>query len=359
MKTANDYAYSTAYVRALRSFLLRLDDYETLLKAKDEEDVLRCLGSTAYTKYFSEYSRKSLVLGEVDRAIFRSYYQNLEQMLRLRLTDEARNILELTYARHESSTLKTIIRLTYEGVPPDEIMHLVTFIGRYTEEYVSKMLKSKSLHEIFELEDSALRRVALEKIAECDMLNSILPVEVAIDKYYLNSLWNFTSRLQDWDKNYVRDIIGTDIDISNIGLTLRCKLFGIPFSSLRELLIPVKHRLGNELDVAVETATVSEAIRALKLGHYGVVLSGFDSEYDRERSLLSLEIGLKKYFAERCGRAFLGYPFGVAPLLAYLNLKYLECLNIREIILGKRDGISSSILSNIIILPKETASHYL
>ncbi|MBS7626284.1 V-type ATPase subunit [Candidatus Bathyarchaeota archaeon] len=155
MKTANDYAYSTAYVRALRSFLLRVDDYETLLKAKDEEDVLRCLGSTAYSKYFSGYSGKSLALGEVDRAVFRSYYQNLEEMLRLRLTNEARNILELTYARHESSTLKTIIRLMYEGVPPEEIMHLVTFIGRYTEEYVSNMLKRSKGRSLRRLRESA------------------------------------------------------------------------------------------------------------------------------------------------------------------------------------------------------------
>ena len=358
MKTANDYAYSTAYIRALRSFLLRLDDYEALLKAKDEEDVIRCLGGTAYSKYFSGYSGKGLSLGEIDRAIFWSYYQNLEEMLRFRLTDEARNILELAYARHESSTLKTIIRLMYEGVHPEEIMHLVTFIGRYTEEHVSRLLKSKSLQQIFELEEPTLRRTALEKVSECDGLHSTLPLEVAIDKHYLSSLWNSTSRLRDWDKNYVRDIIGTDIDISNIDLTLRCKHLGIPFSSLRELLIPIKHRLGNELDVAVETATVSEAIRAFKVGYYGVVLSGFDSGFDRERSLLPLEIGLKKYFAERCGRVFLGYPFGVAPLLAYLNLKYLECLNIREIILGKRDGVPNSVLSNIIILPKEAVPQH-
>ncbi|MGQ9639037.1 MAG: V-type ATPase subunit [Candidatus Bathyarchaeia archaeon] len=352
MKSANEYAYPIAFVRALRSFLLNLEGYEALLKTRDEEDAIRRLSDTAYSRHLSGYG-KGLGLSEIDHAIFKGYYEILEEILRIRLADEARMILEITYARHESSTLKTILRLLYEGAPSEEIMRLVTFIGRYDEEYVSRLLKSKTLRQLFSaLEDPTLRKLTLEKVSDCESLNSTLPAEVAIDKYYLTSLWN-TSRFKDWDRNNVKDIVGTDIDISNITIALRCKHLDVPFSSLRELLIPVRHRLGDELDMAIETTTVAEAIRTLGSGYYSRVLSSFGSEHDHEGSLLSLEVSLKRYFAERCSRVFLGYPFGVAPLLAYLNLKYLECLNIRKIILGKRDRVPDNVLRKLIIFPME------
>ncbi|GEM_PF-1082993 len=352
MSRADNYAYAIAYVRALRSRLLSEEQYETLLKAKDEQDVLRYLADTAYSSRLAGHSGKSLNLSDIDSAIFEDYYRILGELVSVHTTEKARLILETNHMRHEFSCLKFIMHLVRAGVPPEESAQLVTPVGRYTPEYVSRLLKTRNLRQLFsEVNDPKIKEIALSRVGQCEELNSTLPVEMALDKFYLNSLWATVSKLDNWDRDPVRDIIGTEIDTANMSLILRGKHLGMTFSALQDLAIPIRYKLGEETETAMEAMSAIDAMQALTSGYYGNIVSRVKAECERKRTLLPLELELKRFFAQRCSRTFVGYPFGIGPILAFLNLKYFEALDIRTILLGKRDRMPVEALRRLVLSP--------
>ncbi len=356
MTRADNYAYAIAYVRALRSHLLSGQQYDTLLKAKDDQDVLRGLGDTVYSTHLSKFSGKALNLADIDSVIFEDYYHILRELRNARTTEQANQLLEVTYLRHEFSCLKIIMRMVKAGAPSEESTRLVTPIGRYTREYVLKLLKTKDLRQLFtEIDDPKIKAIVLDRLAECEKVGSALPAEMAVDSYHLDYLWSIVSKLDNWDKDAVRDMIGTDIDATNMSLILRGKPLGVPFSILRDLLIPIRYKLGQEADAAVEATSTGDALRTLSAGYYGNIISNITAECEQKRTLVPFEVALKRYFAERCSRTFTGYPFGVGPLLAFLNLKYYEALDIRTIFLGKRDKINPQVLRGLLLSPSTEA----
>ena len=169
MPRADQYAYSTTYVRALRSRLLSVDTYEEFLKAKDEYDVIRLLADTSYSSNFFTHSGRQLDISTLDSAIFEDYYRVLQELINMKTTDKANQIFELILKRHEFSCLKLIIRIVFSRVPIEEATQLINPIGRYTTEYIQSLLKSKDLHQLFsDISDLKIREMSLEVLPKCE-----------------------------------------------------------------------------------------------------------------------------------------------------------------------------------------------
>ncbi|MEM2942138.1 MAG: V-type ATPase subunit [Candidatus Bathyarchaeia archaeon] len=303
-----------------------------------------------YGRYLTELSGRSLSLSEIDSLIFQDYYNVLRELMGAKTTELARRMLETVYMRHELSCLKSVMRLVLAGTALEPYPPQVSPIGRFTPEYVSRLLKSRDLRQLFqEINEPRVRAITLDRVSECEEVHSTIPAEMAIDRYYLSSLWSITGKLENWDKDPARDVVGTEIDVVNIGLILRGKHLGMSISTIRDLAIPVRYKLNEEVESAIEVATVSEAIMALSSGEYGSIISTVRSECERRSSLLPLELALKRYFVQRCSRAFVGYPFGIGPLLAFINLKYLEALDLRTILMGKREKKPADSLRRLLV----------
>ncbi|WP_455368202.1 V-type ATPase subunit [[Eubacterium] cellulosolvens] len=350
MPRADQYAYSTTYVRALRSRLLSADLYEDLLKTKDEHDVIRLLADTSYSNNLFTQSGKQFDISTLDSVIFEDYYRVLQELINMKTTDKANQIFEIILKRHEFSCLKMIIRLVFSRTPSEESAQLISPIGRYTTEYIRKLLKSKDLHQLFSnISDLKIREMSLKILPECEEKNSTLPIEMLGDRFYLDSLWNIVKNLENLDKDATRDIIGTEIDITNINLILRGKNLGVNFSTLSDLVIPIQYRLNEKFHTALEAATTNEAMHVLSTGQYREAISKVIVECESKQTLLPLEITLKRLLVERCSKTFLGYPFGVGPIIAFLYLKFFEGMDVRTIIMGKRERIQASILHRLLL----------
>jgi vacuolar-type H+-ATPase subunit C/Vma6 len=116
-------------------------------------------------------------------------------------------------------------------------------------------------------------------------------------------------------------------------------------------MIPIRYKLAQEIEAAIEAVTAAEGIQALSTSYYGRIISSVGPECERERTLLPLELEMKRFLAERCSRVFIGYPFGVGPLLAFLKLKYFEALDVRAIFLGKRDRMPIEASRRLLLSP--------
>jgi vacuolar-type H+-ATPase subunit C/Vma6 len=350
MPRADQYAYSTTYIRALRSRLLNAKLYEGLLKAKDEHDVIHLLADTSYSHNRFTHSGKKFDISTLDSAIFEDYYRVLQELINMKTTDKANQIFEIILERHEFFCLKMIIRLVFSRAPLEESAQLISPIGRYTTEYIRELLKSKDLHQLFsDIPDSKIREMTLKVLPECEEKKSTAPVEMLGDRFYYDSLWNIIKNLENLDKDATRDIVGTEIDITNINLILRGKNLGMSLSTLNDLVIPIQYKLDEEFDTALEAATTNESMQALSTGQYREAISKVTAECQNKQTLLPLEITLKRLLVERCSKTFLGYPFGVGPIIAFLYLKYFEGMDVRTIIMGKRERIQANILYRLLL----------
>ncbi len=107
--------------------------------------------------------------------------------------------------------------------------------------------------------------------------------------------------------------------------------------------------MNEEFHTALEAPTTNEAIHELSTGQYGAIISNLIGEYESKHTLLPLEINLKKWLVERCCKTFLRYPFGIGPIIAFLYLKFFEGIDVRTIIMGKRDRIQADLLRRLIL----------
>jgi len=328
---------------------LKATEYETLIKASDERDTLRILSGTVYAPYVINLPTEEFSLLAFENALLKSYYDVYERVMSY-TTGIARDFLAKVYRRYELTCLKFVLRAFLTKVPLKEIATYITPIGSFTPQICADLLKKKEPKEIIDMvKEDNLKVKLLSALEKCAQLHSSIPAESAIDQYFFTTLWKLVGQFDDWDRRTIR-ILGTEIDMSNINILLRGKAIGLNPSTIKELLIPIRYRLGSELEYSLNTPTALDTLRALTSGHYSDQLSSAIAACEREKTILLTELILKRHFLKENLGVFGGYPFQIGTLLAYLNLKFYEISDVRAIVVGKWNRLTSERIKELLVL---------
>jgi len=342
---AKDFGYVTARVRALKSFLLAQQDLDALLQARDETEALQRLASMPrYAEHLPGITGKPS-LERVEEALLASY---VELVARVASWTRGRSTQLLDYAnrRFGYENLKLVLTALFAKISRDEAARFLLPSTSYSREECLAMMPKGSIEEILPSVEEDLREPLAEAQTSARALGTVLPLEHAVDNFYLSQLWTMARALQSWDRFYASSLIGQEIDVLNMLTVIRAKRLDIPKERLRALLIAVRYRLKDELDSAIEAQTLQEAATTLASGKYGRVVSKLSS---KEPEVFEVEMAFKRYLAEENLRVFASFPLHVGLVLAYLNLKLYEISDVRSVIIGKTLGRSSELVRNSLV----------
>jgi len=322
-----------------------------LLKASGVAGALQVLRGAAYASCVELFAGKEFDLTSVEKELWKTFHEVYGRVLGY-INGKWRDFLMLNYVRFEAECLKAVFRAFYGGIPPDEAFQQLASVGRFTPEFCTGLLKKGVSEKILEgsVEDRALRQKLRQFLPKCEEVKSSLPIETAIDNYYFTALWEYIESLPKQDRALVRRVIGTEIDVSNINFVLRAKLTGLEPDFINPMLIPIRFKLGEELDKSVHAPTVWEAMKTLATGRYGNVLKESIAVCEQRRSVFPAEIALKQMFMAENLIPFAHYPFQVGPLLAYLNLKFQETKDVQALLIGKANNVPAErILESLVM----------
>jgi V/A-type H+-transporting ATPase subunit C len=328
---------------ALRGTLLDRRMVQKLTEALSLEELVNRLRSTPYSDSLSSLSPPFTA-------------RRLELAFRERLAEvhhsivvgtEKYRILELYYLRHMAWDLKVALRSKALNKPYEETldyldMRAEELVGR--RDLLIRVLLARDINEAVPLLSGTEFSADVEKaLSSFSSKKEVRFFDIFIDHAVLSAISKeYSANCKIYASSRatnvagVGDIVANDIDAYNVLSVLRSKLWGLPESEVRSLLILPTYRVTSTvLERMVSAESVSEAV---KLAGRIYTTSG-QSRGDEERAINEVEDGFIADMKSTAEKAFVWQGLGPGTALALVRLLEFEVSDLAAIAIGVEAGI--------------------
>jgi V/A-type H+-transporting ATPase subunit C len=166
----------------------------------------------------------------------------------------------------------------------------------------------------------------------------VLPLESALDKYYLSKLLASSETPSDENKQILYSYVGNQVDVANIKLILRAKVDGLDYEAISPYMIDNGYQLREwKLKDLMEAEDVTGVISSLEGTKYSEVLTDVLPEYNETGSVALFEQALDKFLVDSAKSYSMKKPLGIGPIIGFLSQKEVEVKNLKVIARAKRE----------------------
>lgn len=323
------YAYAVGRIRVLETRLLDKSRFDSLVEARNAEEVLKALSDTAYGPFLAE-------LKEV-----RDFEEALNGELKsvLRLVSELSQDAELTdifRLRYDFHNLKVFLKIKGLGsrLPGSGPRALIDagLIGAVKMKNIVEEDNYRALpRELQAAGEKAAK--AFRETHDAQQIDIILDREM----YAL-----FSQRTREKSHPFLREYVQLCIDLTNIKTVLRVKESGRDKNFFSEVFLE-----GGALNKSLFLRSYEESMNnfasLLSSTSYGALVSAGIKYRQENRSWSELERLADNYLISFLKRAKY-IVFGLEPIVAYLLARENEVKMIRMIMIGKLNGLAVDLL---------------
>ncbi len=324
------YAYGGAKVMALKSFLLSPEDYHYLLRARNLEDLVGYLWTTAYGPTLSGWDwRRGDAEAELSRRLYDSLAQAFLKVRRGLKKREAR-FLDLLLYRLVAENLKVVLRALHRQMDPVQAAARLLPLTALSPLDFQEMLRQETIPRLVDYLAPTVWGPPLAKgLSRFEREANLFPLEMSLDLFVYASLWKGLELLGRGDRRIAAEILGALADITNITWAGRFRdLYGFPAEETYQYLIeagsftsPAARR-----DLAFAPNT-GEMILRLPRPIYVEVLQGAQDRAE-------VETRLRQYWMATLEKSLDRPPFQIGLPLTYLFYQELELDNLITLVTG-------------------------
>lgn len=325
------YLLPNARVRARKGRLFDEKQFSEIIESTNLTEITNYLrGFPDYAEYMDNHSlEKSLdiQLSETYNLIARIAPDNIKKaFVALSKKSDINNIKSLITAKEANLSRDAILELLIpSGKSYDNIVHL---IDANTVEDVIAGLDGTEYGSILE-----------DALSEYKESNMILPLEAALDKYYLENLLKATNVPSNDNTAILYSYIGSQVDINNLKLIIRAKADGLNYENIESYLIKEGHDIKEwKLKDLMESENISGIINSLEGTDFADILNEKLQTYNETGSIDVFEKALDEYISNYANSLSLKNPLGIGPIIGFLNKKEKEVKNLKIIARAKREG---------------------
>jgi len=352
--SAGTYAYVNAKVGALRSRLLTAGEYRSLIEVPTAKDMVSLLKSTVYGRDIAKI--KEYRVTEIER-VLRDYLRKEHYSIIQGVRGLPRQLLERLYLKHEAEVVKEALVLKASGASREGFSEIFP-TRNITREVIDRISEARDLREACEsLKGTEFHKPVMEAVQK--HAPDLFYISTAIDRYIYKRLWETANKLFGRDRVSARELLGTEIDIKNIMTALRLRE---QEADLREVMLPVKFRVGEEiLDALSRVRNLSQFSSEVPRFLYFDVIENAIKNADailRELPLASkddiptaIEHELQMFLVKKNIRMFYGDRFHIGVPMAHIFLKGLEIRNIISALKLKEAGVENEKIERFLIIP--------
>ena len=333
------FAYVNARVRSMESRLLDEHKINELIEAAGMSEFIGFLEDTDYGQYLSEVSNDSIGIEKALNTHLAHVYQTLANIS----PDKARKILKLFEKKFDVQNIKTLLRAKYVGLDAEETFKLIIPLGTIPENKLRELCETKSIEEVLNgLEGTEYSKILSNELAMYEQTGKLISFELALDKYILEGLWKSVG-IEGISEDIFKEFVGAMIDIENLKVILRAKSDNLSSEDILNYILNVGYEIAPwKLKELAEAESIEGVISALEGTIYGSIISENLEEYEKTGSVYVFEKALDKHLAEVGRKLSLRQPFGVGPIIGLITSKEQEIKNLKIIIKGKIEGLSSN-----------------
>ncbi|HWQ66214.1 MAG TPA: V-type ATPase subunit [Methanospirillum sp.] len=328
-----DTGYVNARVRGMHSFLLTRKQLDSLILKPDIDSLITELEKTPYQEDLQRALLTASGVRGIEHALRLNLIRTFQKILSFVKGEVGEKYIHIFLTQWDVDNVKTILRGKKVHIPSQEIRDCLIPAGDLDETTLVELLKQPDIKSVIDLlatwgHDCAvpLTRHFEEYIATSDLVI----LEYALDKHYFEqSLTLVNGRTQD--EQIVRDLIATEIDITNIKILLSLIRDGIDPSEGEHLLLSGgKHLDLKRLLVMLNASTIGELLPHLEQTPYRF-LAQLKAPGNSRIKMSAYQNALDQYLIIHGARTFRGDPLSITIIIGYLWAKYNEIINLRII----------------------------
>jgi len=337
-----EYDYVNARIKGMKSRLLSTSVFDTLILKPDVESIINELENTAYKEEIEKVSVQYSGITCIEVALRRDFTHAFRKILSYMKGDDAEKYIKILLSRWDVQNIKTILRGKNIHIPSAEILECMIPAGELDEVTLTELLKQSDVKSVIDLLATwgiRYSKPLIRNYKEYSERRDLTVLEYAIDKFYFENAL-MAVKEDEYDDRIVRDMIMTEIDVTNIKSVLKMIRDKIDIEEAQNNLI----KGGITLDIEKLTAMVSSgslagAIKQLEATPYSF-LSSVPEDVFKTGNISVFEKELEKYLIKRGISRYLGDPLSIAIAIGYIWAKYNEITNIRIIARCKTRDIS-------------------
>lgn len=341
--------YLIAKIRGERSYLLESKQLLSLAESRSKAEVIGLLTEGTYGQILSKLEPAVDAL-MIERAVFTIFGVSLNRLLRAPAGD-TREFLREYEARLEAHDFAALV--------------VFKSIGKPWEEYLATrrplaLRREQELHRAYSVEDLGTLAAELGDRFSVARLKGFSFGELNGEKAALvkdiitgwgeERLYKYVStKLTGPDMKNCLPIVGSAVVLTNVFIILRSKLIGI--TNVRPHLIPARWKLDQaSIDQLIAMQDVPQVLDFMASHYYyRTIFSGARQKYEDDKSLAFLEIRLRQHQVHLSKRIFLGFPYSVGIVLAFLVLKENEARNLAGIFAGVDTGLEPDKIRSLLV----------
>ena len=336
------YAYPNARVRARKGRILDEKQISEIIEADDLDEVKNYLrGLPDYAKYIDQYP--------LEKALDTQLAETYDMMAGM-APDNVKKVFKVLLHRWDVRNIKSIIAAKEAGLSREETENLIVPFGELKDS-LDKLLDTKNITEIINsLEGTEYANILDDAMASYEKTGMILPLEAALDKYFLEKLLVAASNPSDESTTVLHSFIGTQIDTTSLSIILRAKAEGLSYEDIEPYIISNGYQLREwKLKDLMDAEDVNGVINSLEGTDYSQISEALP-EYAKTGSVSSFEAALDEQVRETAQTSALKIPFGIGPIIGFLNKKEEEIRNLKVITRAKREvGFPNSKIKELLV----------
>ncbi|MDI6842678.1 MAG: V-type ATP synthase subunit C [Methanothermobacter wolfeii] len=336
------FAYPNARVRARIGRLINEKQFSEILETENLEEFMNYLrGLPDYAKYVDRFP--------VEKALESQLAETYETVSKI-APASIREPFRVNLKKWDIRNIKSLITAKDAGLGAEETLNLLVPFGEIYET-LEALTDSETVQDVVAgLEGTEYAPVLEDALSEYGETGMILPLEAALDRYYLENMMRAVGSPSDDNTKLLHTYFGTQVDISNIKIILRAKADGLSYDDISPYMIQEGYQLREwKLKDLMEAEDVSGVISGLEGTDYGPMLSEALSEYSATGSISVFERVLEENLNRMARNFALKKPFGVGPMIGFLSRKEVEVRNLKVIARSKREpGFPESMVKEML-----------
>ncbi len=322
------YSAINAKIHALKSNLLKPEDYAELIEKSSVPDIVRFLQTKdAYAGILAGREPESIHRRDLELLI-RNYLITVLKKLTHLFKNPEREIVILLIKRYEVENLKLALRNALTEAKSDIRDFSLKFynLESFSSIEPEKVAMCKNTEEVLEALSGSPYQSEIRHVLESQSAktgNLVYVLETALDKWYVSKLKDAIGKLGGRDKEDALRSIGIQIDLKNMEWIVRVKKFyGMSPEELYNSLFHTGYRLKKDfLRMACDTKGVNEVIEFLKSSAYTSIFTGLE---DSDTLPFELTKRIKRYLFDFVTKNSISNEFSFAKLFEYIYLLEFE-----------------------------------
>ncbi|MEK7539853.1 MAG: V-type ATPase subunit [Patescibacteria group bacterium] len=339
------YGYANSRTKAMRATLLSKKETESLIDAKNIQEIIGLLSRTSYSADLIEeavaFSRADLV----EIALTKNFSRTLKKLVKISPKGDSEKIKRV-FERYDVLNVKNLLLGIHLKEPKQKIKALLIESPAFNKAGLNSLAESTSIKELVEkLKNTDYYSALAGKVLDYEKNREIGLLVSALETYYHKKALGGEARSTDLGLA-VKSMLEAECDAKNIMLVLRGKKEGFEEKKIRAMLIEGGKMTNAEIEKIVAAKSVEDAVKTLKRFD----LANSLESYRKDHSLVHFENELEQGISQRGLSELRRSVLSLSAIVGFLFLKEKEVSDVRKIVRPKEFGFAPEEIRKLVAL---------